>query len=49
LFPWPEIKFALGNRDDHFPTHDLALEMGVSVVFAGSVVSIGVRAPQFSV
>ena len=43
LFPWSEIKFTLGNRDNHFPPHDLALEMGVSVVFARSIVSIGAR------
>ena len=41
LFPWSEIKFALGDRDDHFTAHDLALEMGVSVIFAGTVVLIG--------
>ena len=41
LFPWSEIKFAFGNRDDDFPAHDLPLEMGVSVVFAGPIVSIG--------
>ena len=43
LFPWSEIKFALGNRHDDFPAHDLALEMCVSVVFACPVVSIGAR------
>ena len=48
LFPWSKIKFAFGNRDDHFPTQDLALEMGVSVVFAGSVVSIHVRRSMWS-
>src|SRR6185369_8350144 len=40
---WSEIKFALGNRDDDFPAHDLALEMCVGVVFAGPIVPIGAR------
>lgn len=35
LFPWPEIKFAFGNRDEDFRAHDLPLEMGVSIIFAG--------------
>ena len=43
LFPWSEIQFAFGNRGDDFAPHDLTFEMGVSVVFAGPVVSIGVR------
>ena len=43
LFPWAEIQFAFGDRHDDFPPHDLTFEVGVSVVFSGSVVSIGVR------
>ena len=43
LFPCAEIQFALRNCDDDFPAHDLALEMGISVVFAGLVVSIRAR------
>lgn len=42
LLPWSEIKFAFGDRDDNFPSHDLALKMCVSVVFACPVVLIGV-------
>src|SRR5262249_27541215 len=42
-FPWSEIEFAVGNRDDNLTAHDLALEMGVGVVFACPIVSIGVR------
>ena len=41
LFPRAEIQFALGDGDDDFAAHDLALEMGVGVVFAGAVVLIG--------
>ena len=43
LFTRPEIQFAFGDRNDSFSPHDLTLEVGVSVVFAGTVVSIGVR------
>ena len=39
LFPRSEIKFALGDCDDDFPAHDLPLEVGVGVVFAGLVVA----------
>jgi hypothetical protein len=41
LFPRSEIQFAFGDRHDDFAAHDLTFEVGVSVVFAGSVVSIG--------
>jgi hypothetical protein len=41
LFPRPEVEFAFCNCDDDFAAHDLTLEMGVSVVFAGAIVSIG--------
>src|SRR5438552_6576766 len=40
LFPRTEIQFALGDCDDNFTAHDLAFEMGISVVFAGPVVAI---------
>ncbi len=48
LFPRPEIEFALGDRDDNFAAHDLALEMGVCVVFACLIVSIGARRSMWS-
>ncbi len=41
LFPGAEIEFAFGDGDDDFAAHDLALEMGVGVVFAGAVVAVG--------
>jgi hypothetical protein len=40
LFPRPEVQFAFGNRDDDFAAHDLALEVGVSIVFASAIVAI---------
>ena len=43
LFPRPEIQFAFGDRNDNFAAHDLTLQVCVGVVFAGPVVSIGVR------
>ena len=43
LFPRSEIQFALSDCHDGFPPHDLAFQVGVSVVFSGAVVSIGVR------
>lgn len=43
LFPRTEIQFAFCDCDDDFAPHDLTLEMGVSVVFAGPVMSIGAR------
>jgi len=43
LFPWPEIQFAFGDRNDNFAAHDLTLQVCIGVVFAGPVVSIGVR------
>jgi len=41
LFPRAEIEFAFGNGDDDFAAHDLALEMGVGVIFAGAIVTVG--------
>ncbi len=43
LFPRPEVQFAFGDRDDDFATHDLTLEVGVSIVFASAIVSISGR------
>src|SRR3974390_1537079 len=36
LFPRAEVEFAGGDGDDDFPAHDLALPVGVGVVFAGA-------------
>ena len=41
LFPRSEIQFAFGDCNHDFPAHDLTFEVGVSVIFAGPVVSIG--------
>jgi len=41
LLPRAEIEFALGDRDHDFAAHDLALQMGVGVVFAAAIVAIG--------
>ena len=41
LFPRSEVQFAFGDRDDDFAAHDLTLEMGVSIVFAGAIVAVG--------
>ena len=43
LFPRAEIEFAFGNGDDDFAAHDLPLQMGVGVVFAGAIVPVGGR------
>lgn len=40
LLPGPEVQLAGGHRYDHFTAHHLALDMRVSVVFAGSVVMV---------
>ena len=40
MFPWAEVEFAIGDGDDDFAAHDLALEVGVVVVFAGAVVVV---------
>src|SRR5688572_15968072 len=40
LFPRPEVRFAFGDGNDHFPTHDLAFQVGVGVVFTGAIVLI---------
>ena len=41
LFPWAEIEFAFGDGDDDFAAHDLALQVGVGVIFAGAIVPVG--------
>jgi hypothetical protein len=40
LFPGAEVEFSAGNGDDRFPAHDLPLQVGVGVDFAG-VVAVG--------
>ena len=40
LLPRPEIELAARDRDDHFPAHDLPLEVRIPVVLAGVVVTI---------
>ena len=40
LLPWSEVEFAIGDGYNNFATHDLPFQMGVGVVFAGSVVVI---------
>ena len=40
LFPGAEIEFAFGDGDHDFAAHDLALEMGVGVIFAGAIVAV---------
>ena len=40
MFPRAEIKFAFGDGDDDFASHDLALEVGVGVILPGAVVPV---------
>ena len=40
LFPRTEVESALGHRDNHFTPHHLSFEMGVGVIFAGTVMPI---------
>jgi hypothetical protein len=40
LFPWSEIEPAFGDGDNDFTAHDLAFDMGIAVIFAGSVVPV---------
>ena len=40
LFPRPEVQFAFGDRNYDFAAHDLTLEVGVGIVFAGAIVAI---------
>ena len=40
LLPGTEVQPALGNSDDDLPAHDGALEMGIGVVFTGTVVLV---------
>ena len=39
LLPRPEIQFPVGNCHDHLA--DLALQMGVGIIFAGAIVPVG--------
>ena len=41
LLPRAEVELAVGDRDDDFAAHDLALEVRVGVVLAGAVVVVG--------
>jgi hypothetical protein len=43
LLPGAEVELAGGDGDDDFAAHDLPLEVGVGVVFAGAVVMSGER------
>src|SRR6478752_7961141 len=43
LFPWTKIQLAFGDSDDDFPAHDLTLQVGIGIIFAGAIVSIGCR------
>ena len=38
--PGADIEFALGDGDDDFAAHDLALHVSVGVVFAGAVMLV---------
>jgi len=40
LLPRTQVEFSVGDRDDHLSAHDLAFEVGVGIVFAGSVVVV---------
>ena len=40
LFPRAEIEFPFCDSDNDFPPHDLAFQMGVSIVFAGEIMSV---------
>ncbi len=40
LLPGAEVELAAGDRDHHLAAHDLALEVGIAVVFAGLVVAV---------
>src|SRR5271157_2878001 len=41
LLPRAEVELAGGDGDHDFPAHDLALHVGVGVVFTGTVVTVG--------
>jgi hypothetical protein len=40
LLSRPKVELALGDRNDDFPDHDLALEVGVGVVLASAVMHV---------
>ena len=40
LFPWSKIKSAAGDGDNDFPSHDLPLQVGVSVILARTIMMV---------
>ncbi len=40
LFPGSEVELSFGDRDDDFPSHDLAFHVRVGIVLAGAIVMI---------
>lgn len=40
MFPRAEVELAFGDSNHHFPAHDLALQVGVGIVFSGAIVLI---------
>jgi hypothetical protein len=42
LLPGAEVEFAGGDGGDDLAAHDLSLEMGVGIVFAGAVVAVAI-------
>jgi hypothetical protein len=40
LFPRPKVEIAISNGDHHLASHDLALQVGVSVVLTGAIVAV---------
>ena len=40
LLPGPKIQFTAGNGNDHFPAKELALQMSISIVFAGLMMAV---------
>ena len=43
LFPGSEVQFTFGDSNDDFASHDLAFEVGISVVLTGAVVVVVFR------
>ena len=43
LLPGTEIQFSVCDRNDHFPSHDLALHVSVGIVFSGVMTILGDR------
>jgi len=42
LFPRAEVELAIGDGHDHLAAHDMAFQMGVSVVPVGAVVVVDI-------